>query len=268
MNKTSLYQFGFIAIISVIMLVAAPVGGRKYEQYKIDRDNRETMETIKQSDIIRPNAIQESDLTTNELVVEEGIKEKEEVKEEEIVINSEAYLEVPFICQAPLQTVENWTLHEESCEEAALLQAYLYLSGKNLSKEEANEVVLDMIEWEEENMNGHYDLYAEGMKEFAMGYYNLNEQQVRIIKDAEIEDIKNEIRAGNPIIAPITGEILQNPYYPYPGYHMLTIIGFTEDRIITNDNGTMRGADFSYDIDVFEEAYKDASGDLIIIENL
>lgn len=176
-----------------------------------------------------------------------------------------AYLEVQFICQAPLETEENWELHEESCEEAALLMAYLYETGQTTTKEEANETVLDMIAWQEDHFGGHYDLYAEEEKEFATGYYDLDESQVRIIFDATIDDIKNEIDANHPVIVPVTAEILENPYYEYPGYHMLTVIGYTKDKIITNDNGTRRGKDFSYDITIFEEAMKDAGGDILVL---
>lgn len=177
-----------------------------------------------------------------------------------------AYLKVPFICQAPLQTETNWKLHEESCEEAALLQAYLYETGQNMSKEEANVTILQMIDWQKDNFGSHHDLYAKEMKKFIMGYYKLKDSEIKIIENAKIEDIKKEIASGHPVIVPITGDILNNPYYPYPGYHMLTVIGYTKDRIITNDNGTRRGADFSYDTDIFEKAMKDAGAEILILK--
>lgn len=177
-----------------------------------------------------------------------------------------AYLEVPFICQAPLETEANWTLHEESCEEAAFLQAYLYETGQTVSKEEANEIILDMINWQKQNMGGHHDLYAEDMIKFISGYQNIPAEQIILIKNAGIKEIKAAISEGHPVIVPITGEILKNPYYPYPGYHMLTVIGYTEDSIITNDNGTRRGKDFSYKVDIFESAMKDAGGNIIILD--
>lgn len=182
-------------------------------------------------------------------------------------IAGSAYLEnVPFITQAPLETEDNWTLHEESCEEAAVLQAYLYETGQTMTKDEANEKILDMITWQTTNFGGHFDLYAPEMEEFMTKYFGIQRNEVRVIFDAEIDDIKKEISAGHPVIVPITGEILKNPYYPYPGYHMLTVIGYTEDRIITNDNGTRRGKDFSYDIATFEKAMKDAGGDILVFD--
>lgn len=176
-----------------------------------------------------------------------------------------AYLEVPFICQAPLETTENWELHEESCEEAAVLQAHNYINKTQLTKQQANEIILDMIAWQEAYFGSHKDLYAEEIKEFIHGYYQIPLEKITIIQNASLEDIHTQIALGNPVIAGVTGEILKNPYYPYPGYHALTIIGFTETQIITNDNGTRRGANFNYDNDIFMNALKDAEGSIIII---
>lgn len=175
---------------------------------------------------------------------------------------SQSYLEVPFITQAPLQTESNWLLHEESCEEAALLQAYLYETDQKLSKEEANKVILDMIEWQKTNFGEHKDLYAEEMRKFIKGYYEIDSQ---IFKDINIQQLKNLVSQGHPVIVPITGNILNNPYYPYPGYHMLTVIGYTEDKIITNDNGTKRGKDYSYDTETFNKAMQDAGADVLTL---
>ena len=47
---------------------------------------------------------------------------------------------------------------------------------------------------------------------------------------------------------------------------MLIVIGYTEDKIITNDNGTRKGKDFSYDNDKFKQALDDAGGDIVILK--
>lgn len=182
---------------------------------------------------------------------------------EKIETKQSAYIDVPFICQAPLETEENWTKHEESCEEAAILQAYTYLKGGKISKEKANEVILDMIKWQKENFEGHHDIYAHEVRKLINGYYSIPLEKIIVKENATIEDIKALVSEGNPVIAPITGNILQNPYYPHPGYHMLVIKGYTENKIITNDNGTKRGKDYSYDIEIFKEALEDAGGDIL-----
>lgn len=196
-------------------------------------------------------------------------EEIEEIYEEEVTILENAYLEVPFICQAPLQTEANWVYHEESCEEAAVLQAHYYIQNiSDPDPNESNRIILDMIEWQEKNLGEHKDLYANDLRDFIVGYYGYPLEDIEIIYDADITDIKKTVSAGYPVIVPIMGDILKNPYYPYPGYHMLTVIGYTPDKIITNDVGTRRGEDFSYSYDVFMNAVDAAGGDIVIIKQL
>jgi len=250
MRKRTQKKILTVLIVIIIILIGLQQVTPKFQKYlerkRIDRQNIETMESITKEDVII-----KGDITT---------------ENESPLLNDSAYLEVQFICQAPLETEENWTSHEESCEEAALLQAYLYETGQTLTKQEAHNEILEMIAWQEENLGGHHDIYAEELKEFAMGFYQIQDFQMEIIIDASIEDIKQQISMGHPVIVPITGEILQNPYYPHPGYHMLTVIGYTKDKIITNDNGTRRGKDFSYDNEIFKEAMEDAGGDILILQ--
>lgn len=179
---------------------------------------------------------------------------------------SSAILNVPFICQAPLQTEENWKLHEASCEEAAVLQAYLFETNSQMTRQQANEEILKMIEWEIQNFGEHKDLYADDLKKFITGYYKIDPSKISIIYDASLEDIRQNIREDHPVIVPIMGETLKNPYYPYPGYHMLTATGFTEDTIITNDNGTRRGEKYEYKNEIFLKAMNEAGGDIVIIK--
>ena len=175
-------------------------------------------------------------------------------------------LKVQFICQAPLQTTENWKYHEESCEEAAVLQNYLYETKSSIEKQEAHEEILRMIEWQRQNFGTHKDLYADDLKQFIIGYYGIKESDIKIIYDAGIEDIKKIIDTGHPVIVPIMGDILKNPNYPYPGYHMLIVTGYTEEMIITNDNGTRKGESYSYPQARFLEAMQAAGGDIVSIQ--
>ncbi|MFC1599592.1 C39 family peptidase [Patescibacteria group bacterium] len=222
------------------------------ERVQIEYENETTMNEILDNQVL--------DMTIQNI---QDLMEEEE----EVVILENAYLDVPFICQAPFQTEANWVHHEESCEEAALLQVKYYLDGvTEVDPQVANDTILDMIDWQEKNFDGHKDLYANDMRTFIRDYYELEDDQIEIIYDAKIVDIKKAISAGNPIIAPITGDILDNPYYPYPGYHMLTIIGYTPEKIITNDVGTKRGEDYSYSYEIFMNALEDAGGDIILLK--
>ncbi|MDD4351759.1 MAG: C39 family peptidase [Candidatus Gracilibacteria bacterium] len=199
----------------------------------------------------------------NQQTLQEVLEEVPEVIEN--VLPEKVYLEVPYTSQAPFA---NWDyLHENACEEAALIQVHYYLQGKELTPELAEQEIQDMVAWEIDFFGDHHDIYAEEMRAMAVAYYNYEQEKVRVIYDASIEDLKKELAAGNPIIAPITGHLLKNPYYHHPGYHMLTIIGYTSERFITNDVGTRNGKDFSYEYDRFMTALTDASGDVVVIES-
>jgi hypothetical protein len=57
---------------------------------------------------------------------------------------------------------------------------------------------------------------------------------------------------------------LGNPNFTPPGpfYHNLVLTGFTKDNlIITNDPGTRKGEDYSYEVDVLYEAIHDFTGE-------
>jgi len=181
---------------------------------------------------------------------------EKQIEKEQAISKSqiEKILNVDFICQAPLETQENWKLHEESCEEAALLQAYLYETGQHMTKPEANNEILKMINWQIQKMGSHEDLFKEGMTQLATEYYKIKESEFQIIENATINDIKDLIDQGHVVIVPLMSKELSNPYYPYPGYHMLVAIGYTKDHIITNDNGTRKGKGFSYPNEKFQNA--------------
>jgi uncharacterized protein YvpB len=256
MKKSS--QFKLLVLLGLVILILLgitwlfPKVTGYVERKSIDKENVRTMDSIDEKDIISREIIPTTEPAT------ETIKKP--------TIPNKAYLEVPFVCQAPLETEANWVFHEESCEEAALLMAYLYETGETITKDEANTVILEMLEWQKTNWNGHYDIYAKDVSKLAEGFYGIEDYEIEIIENASLDDIREQIAGGHPVIAPVTSDFLENPYYPYPGYHMLIVIGYTEDKIITNDNGTRKGKDFSYDNDKFKKALDDAGGDIVILK--
>jgi len=76
------------------------------------------------------------------------------------------------------------------------------------------------------------------------------------------EDFKKYLSLGNPIIIPVAGQLLGNPYFTPPGplYHNLVLVGYNGDRIITNDPGTKRGKGYIYDENVLYKATHDFTG--------
>lgn len=177
--------------------------------------------------------------------IEEREKEEpkiEEPKKEEI--KSQVNLPVPFTSQAPYGLWDD--LHNNACEEAALLMVHFYLKGQGLNKEVAEKEIQKMVSFQIKNYGGHFDLDVKKTAQLARDFYL--EKNVKVYYDIKIEDIKRELGRGNPVIVPTAGRILNNPYYRRPGplYHMLVIRGYNEKEFITNDNGTRRGNGWKY----------------------
>ena len=196
-------------------------------------------------------------------------------------IKTQVNLAVPFTPQAPFAVWDD--LHNEACEEASLLMVHYYLTGKTFTSQIADQEIIKLVDWQKKNWGGHYDLSLENLAKLAREYFgyqkirtpdksgNLvfgNEEnyipKIKILTDPDFEEIKKELSNGNPIIAPMAGRLLKNPYYRQPGpyYHMLVIRGYQNDEIITNDAGTRRGQDFRYQKEVFFNALHDWPGPL------
>lgn len=193
---------------------------------------------------------------------------KELSKEEEILPIKFEPLNVPFTSQAPpvygdFRNKPKWDDdHNEACEEAAILMVDAYLNDKNLTPEIADKTILRMLKFQEENYGKrNKDLEAKEVVMLAKDFYGY--ENTKIVYNVSIDDIKREVANGNPVILPTAGRLLfgslssgRNPYYRDPGplYHMLVVIGYDGDRIITNDPGTRKGENFTFKDDVLFNA--------------
>lgn len=165
-------------------------------------------------------------------------------------------LTAAFIPQAPFHDwSEPW---QNACEEAALLTVHHYIQGdKSVSPAQVKQEIQAMLNWQDKYFGSHKDLVAAEVAEMAREY--LGYENVEVAYDVTIEDIKREIAANNPVVIPAAGRTLNNPNFTAPGpvYHMLTVIGYTESTIITNDPGTRKGAGFTYTYDNFYNSIHD-----------
>lgn len=201
---------------------------------------------------------QEQNLTEDFLIGD--ISEEPEI-EEPIIHDFSSELEesvdlsVPFIVQAPFAEWDE--LHKEACEEAVLIMANAWLNNQKLTKEQADEQILDLVKWQEDNWGGHYDLNASETVRLANQYFGI--ERIYTTKVDSIDNVKYELSKGNIVIVPMAGRLLENLHYRQPGppYHMLVAKGYNEKGIITNDPGTLFGADFVYSDDIFFKAIHD-----------
>lgn len=164
----------------------------------------------------------------------------------------------PFKSQAPFA---NWDeLHDEACEEAALILVDYYLNHKSLDAATMEEQIQKMVAWEIEYFGAHKDLTIRELSEVARGFYKI--ENFKIKDSIDIDDIKREVANGRPVIIPTAGRLLGNPYFRSPGpiYHMLVVIGYEGKTMIVQDIGTKRGDHYRYSQNVLFNAIHDFPG--------
>jgi hypothetical protein len=179
---------------------------------------------------------------------EKVVKQKEIVsKPKEVVIPDTFDLVVPYTVQAP---GANWKVHEESCEEAAVLMYQKYLLGEktDIPASVADTEIRAMKAWQVKNYGIEPDLSIEKLGQFSASYYG---DGYRTITGLTVEMIKGEVSAGRPVVVPVMTQSLKNPHYS-PGnvYHVLVIKGYDQTGVITNDPGVKEGKNWHYTYEI------------------
>ncbi len=172
---------------------------------------------------------------------------------------------LPFATQAP--TGDWGDPFQEACEEASLILVHHYLSKQPLDISVMQQSILDLVEWE--TLRGlPQDIRIEKLAIVAREYYGY---ESTIVENTEVttERIEAELAQGIPVIVPLAGRMLGNPYYSGDGppYHMLVIVGYDAKNFLTHDVGTRRGEYYSYRKSVIMDAIHDWTGSKETIEN-
>ena len=154
-----------------------------------------------------------------------------------------AILPVPYTVQAPFG---NWKVHEESCEEAAVLMYRDFLQGdtrSDIPPAEADQQLRAMKSWQVTNWGAERDLTIDRTGQLAQAYYGFQYQVIAVTEDS----IKRAIADGHPLVVPVMTHSLQNPHYgPNTVYHELLIKGYTANGVVSNDAGVQEGKDWFY----------------------
>lgn len=168
-------------------------------------------------------------------------------------------LTVPFTPQAPFG---GWSdpRQQDGCEEASVVMAWRWANGEDLTRQEALEEITNMSNWEETQYGSYRDTSAaDTLKRLLQEFYGYKGGRVEY--DITLQDVKRELAAGNVLIIPFDGQILENPNFLNggPERHMLVAIGYddTKKHIITNDPGTRLGQGFTYSYRNFEDSFRD-----------
>lgn len=167
-------------------------------------------------------------------------------------------LDVPFAPQAPFR---NWGQpYQDACEEAAIIMVERALRGATLSREEMDTEILRVVDFETEHFGSYKDTTAAETARFAEAFYPHLRAEVRY--DVTADDLIALLHEGHPVILPVNGRKLGNPFYtpPGPDKHALVIKGLKGDRFITNDPGIGRGNDFTFPVATVMAAAIDYDG--------
>lgn len=170
------------------------------------------------------------------------------------------FLSVPFTSQAPFGL---WAPpFNEACEETNLIMAMRWARGQALTLDEAAREIVALAVFENKIFGFNEDTNIEQTAQLLRDYYRYENFEVK--KNASLEDIKKELSAGNLVILPVAGKLLNNPHFtpPGPDYHMLLIRGYDDNTrtFIANDPGTKFGDGYSYNFLTIDQAWHDWTG--------
>jgi hypothetical protein len=173
-------------------------------------------------------------------------------------------LAIPWTSQAPHAV---WDARDQdACEEASIYMAHLYFEGVSsglFDPATADTAIQDLVDYEMQQFGFFESTTAEQVVELVESYYGYSTQ---LIQDPTVDQIKGAVLNGYPVVVPMAGQVLANPFFTPPGpeYHMLVVKGFTEEGFITNDPGTKRGENWLYEYDHFMNSIHDyVEGDML-----
>ena len=182
------------------------------------------------------------------------------------VLKQSVFLPVPFVSQAPFGL---WAPpYNEACEETNLIMAVRWARGQTLTLDEAAREIVALAVFENKIFGFNEDTNIEQTAQLLRDYYRYENFEVRK-NIVSIEEIKKELNAGNIVLIPVAGKLLNNPHYTPPGppYHMLLIRGYDDNTriFITNDPGTKFGDGYSYNFLTIDQAWHDWTGSALTI---
>jgi len=159
------------------------------------------------------------------------------------LVLKEYNLAVPFMSQAPHANLG--VPYQEACEEASLIMADAFFSGKGLTADTMDANIKKLVQWEIERFGYYEDTTSEEVALIAREYFNLHADLDYIVS---VQNIKKHLSNNKLVLVPAAGRELPNPNFTGEGplYHMLVIRGYTDEYFITNDPGTRRGEAFVY----------------------
>ncbi|MFA6105304.1 MAG: C39 family peptidase [Patescibacteria group bacterium] len=159
-------------------------------------------------------------------------------------------LPVPFLWEIPDGVwVAPWS---GACEEASIIAVenfYLKKPKAIIKKVEAKNQMLPLFSIETKIFGYNSDTNAAENLKLINDYTSFD---AKIIDNPTLEEIKDELRAGRPVISLHYGYDLKNPRHRFrrggSSYHVMAIVGFDDAKgeFLANDSELPDGIDFHY----------------------
>ena len=252
------------------------IGNNSNKEDQGNQKNLETLDTIKKGVKVNNNEEKETSIKEGSDFIKKDTIDKDIIRANNLP--DKIVYDVPFTTQSPFA---RWNeLHEEACEEASLIMLKYYNDKMKrpglvkLSKEIAEEEIQKLVKYQIKKYGDFYDTDVKTTKQIGEDFYKLN--NLKIIENFTIEDLKKELARGNIILIPTAGRELGNQNFTPPGplYHNLVIIGYDDKAtvdsagrkskgvFITNDPGTRNGKNYKYNQEILYQAIHDFPGDI------
>lgn len=170
-------------------------------------------------------------------------------------------LDVPFISEAPQKIWSGpWV---NACEEASVAMVDNFYLGQNkVAPKDAATLMNKLFAWQNKLFKSNANSNA--TRTLQMIDANNMSFKGEIIREPNLDQIKDELRAGRPVISLHYGLDLHNPSLIFrrggSAYHMIVLKGFDENtqEFIVQDNGSHTdGIDFRYSYDTLMSSLHD-----------
>lgn len=166
---------------------------------------------------------------------------------------AQVHLAVPYVNEAP---EGNWSgPWKNGCEEAAVVMVEAFYQKKGtVLRSEAKEMMQQLFDEQDRVWGSNANSDAARTVQFI---HELDLFNARIVEDPTVQQIKEEVAAGRPVITLHRGFELGNPNIPFlatgSSYHTLVVVGYDDARgefIVHDDGDDKAGTNRRYSYEV------------------
>lgn len=165
-----------------------------------------------------------------------------------------ADVNVPFTSQAP---TGDWSQPwQDACEETSIYMVSSFYQNDPITRDKAVKQIQEIFKTKNSEIKVSKDESIETIAKL-IGLLNLPWSATPVY-DPTAEALKAELAAGRPVIVPVYGPLLHNPYYT-ADYHVLVLTGYDDTKgvFIVNDPGTSHGDGLTFPYATFMNAIHD-----------